>query len=207
MKDIIIIGCGGHAKSIVDIIEQNEEYKIVGFVDCNMDDNKMYRGYKIIGTDSQLKELYDKGIRYAAIGIGYLGTGELRDKVYSELKSNGFYIPSFVDHSAVLATDAQIGEGTIVGKMAIVNSAAIVGKMSIINSGAIIEHDCEIGDYTHIAIGARLCGDVKVGHHSFVGAGTTVIQGTKIGNECIIGANSTVLRDVPNLKKVYGIVK
>ena len=207
MNKIVIMGCGGHAKSIVDIIEKQGIYKIVGFIDKELKQGFSYRGYKIIGTDDDLQKIYLAGISNIVIGIGYLGDSNLRDKLYEQLKIIGYKIPVIVDPTAVIASDVVMDEGTVVCKRAVVNSGAKVGKMTIINTGALIEHECEVGAFSHISVGTILCGNVKIGNHCLVGAGSTVIQGIEIGIECIVGAGAVVLKNVLNGSKVYGVTK
>lgn len=207
MKKIVVIGCGGHAKSVIDIIECAGEYEIAGFVDRKKDESFSYRGYKIIAADKELDMLYKRGIEYAAVGIGYMGAGNLRQRMYDRLKEAGFCLPVLRDPSAVIACDVRAGEGTIIGKAAVLNSDAVIGKMSIINTAAIVEHECYVGDFTHIAVGAILCGNVTVGRNSFIGANSTVIQGCHIGEDVLIGAGSLVLNDVEKGQKKVGIIK
>lgn len=195
MEQILILGGGGHARSLADTLEREGHYKIAGYVinDVKNGDNI---DYPIIGTDGDLEDLFQSGIRNAAIGIGFLGKSDLREKLYKKLIDIGFYIPIVCDPSAVISKHTQIGEGTVIGKGAIINSGAIIGKMCIVNSGAIIEHDCTVGDFSHISVGSVLCGEVKVGEMTFVGANATVIQGKSIGEKCIIGAGTTVRHNV-----------
>ena len=40
MKKILIIGCGGHAKSCVEILEKLKEYQIIGLVNRDKHINK-----------------------------------------------------------------------------------------------------------------------------------------------------------------------
>lgn len=206
MEKVIILGCGGHAKSIVDMIEQQGNYEIAGFI-TNEYEGFNYRGYRIIGTDELLPQIFHDGVKNAVIAVGYLGNSKKRDSLYEMLKSIGFRLPVIIDPSAIIARDVMVGEGTVIGKGAIINSNATIGTMTIVNSGTIIEHDCEIGDFIHIAIGCVLCGHVKVKKHVFIGAGSNIIQGITVGENSIIGAGSTVITSVqPNLC-VYGIVK
>lgn len=205
MEDIVLVGFGGHAQSVIDSIEKNKYYHIVGFTDIVLD--KEYRGYKCLGTDDILQKYYDGGVKYAFVTVGYMGKGNIRDILYDMLVKIGFRLPAIVDPSATLAGDVIIGDGTFIGKKCVVNSAAQIGKMCIINTGAIVEHGNQIGDFTHIAVNSTLCGNVLVGDHSFIGANSTIIQDLKIGSKCIVGAGSTVLRDVPSCEKIYGIKK
>ncbi|MCI8550422.1 MAG: acetyltransferase [Lachnospiraceae bacterium] len=205
MKKIIMIGCGGHAKSMLDAIESEGEYEVVGFIGKDMPAEFSYRGYKIIGTDADMKRFYMDGIRHACIGIGYLGKGDARKKLYDSLKKIGFLLPPVIDATAVVARDVLIGEGSFVGKNAVINSAAVVGKMAIVNTGAIVEHDCVVGDFSHVAVSAVLCGGVEVGKGCFIGANAVARQGIKTGDFSIVGAGAVVVGDIPANVTVVGI--
>ena len=197
MEKIIVLGKGGHAKSVVDAIEREGKYQIAGYV-VNDEKNEEEADYPVIGKDEDLEELFAIGIHYATIGIGYLGKGTLRRKLYEKLKEIGYQLPIICDPSAVLSKKAEIEEGTFIGKNVIINAGAAVKKMCIINNGAIIEHDCSVGEFSHIAVGTVLCGGVCVGRDSLIGANATVIQGRKIDSGCIIGAGEVVRKNVLN---------
>lgn len=203
MEDIILVGFGGHAKSIADSIEQSGNYHIIGYTEqtlCNEVDS-----YKYLGTDDVLEEYFSKGVKYAVICVGYMGKGNIRDRLYAKLKSIGYELPVIVDKSAIIARNASIGEGTYIGKGAVVNASASIGEMCIINTKALIEHECKIGAFSHISVDAVLCGNVAVKKHSFIGANATVIQGIEIGENCVIGAGSIILNNVQAYKTVYGV--
>ena len=202
MEDIVIIGFGGHAKSVADSMIQTKKYNIVGYTDKE----NRHNGFVYLGTDECLPRIYSNGIHKAILGIGFLGNSRIRDKLVVILKKIGFEFPSIVDISATLARNVNLGEGCYVGKNAVINADSQIGSFCIINSGAIIEHENIIEDYSHVAVGSILCREVRVGNHTFIGAGSTVIQGIKIGENCIIGANSTVLTDIGDKMKVYGII-
>ena len=196
MEKIVILGNGGHAKSLIDIIEREKRYEIAGYVVNENDSESSGAKYPRLGEDAQLEQIFQSGIINAAIGVGYMGRSDLREKLWLQLKKIGFFLPVICDPSAVLAGDVRIGEGSFIGKGSIINANASVGKMCIINTGAIIEHDCEVGDFSHISVGSVLCGNVKVGAASFVGANATVIQGVSIGQGCTIGAGTTIRKNL-----------
>ncbi len=206
-EKIILLGCGGHAKSVADAVETSGDYEIAGFVDNIRNDEFEYRGYKIIGCDSQLQEIYNSGIHYACICVGFLGKGSVRNKLYTCLKEIGFYLPPIIDPSAILAADVKVGEGAFIGKRAVVNSNAAIGKMAIINTAAVIEHDCVIGDFSHIAVSSVICGEAHIQENSFVGANATIIQGMNVGIGAVIGAGSVVVKNVEeNMKFINKIL-
>lgn len=196
MGKIVVLGNGGHAKSLIDIIERQARYEIVGYVVNENDLKKSGVNYPCLGDDAQLEQIFQSGIKNAALGIGYLGKSALRERLWVKLKQIGFSLPVICDPSAVLAGDVRIGEGSFIGKGSILNANVSVGNMCIINTGAIIEHDCEVGDFSHISVGSVLCGEVKVGRSSFVGANATVIQGISIGNKCVVGAGTTIRKSL-----------
>ena len=202
MDDLVLIGGGGHARSVADSIEAGGKFHIVGYTDYINDACDL----PYLGTDDELKRIYDKGVHKAAICVGYLGKSLVRDKLYNVTKDIGFELPRIVDPSAIISPKSYIGEGTFIGKGVCINAGAQVGKCSIINTCAVIEHNNIVGNFTHIATGSILCGDVQIGNHVIVGANSTIIQGIIVGSNTIIGAGSTVLHNVSDNTTVYGVV-
>lgn len=196
MEDIILLGLGGHAHSVVDSIEQSGRYNIIGFLDTEEMQGKHFRDYTVLGTDDALKKYYDSGIRNAFVTIGFMGHGNIRNQLYERLRYIGYTVPNIIDGTAVVSKCAELEDGIFVGKNAVINADARIGKMCIINSGAVVEHDCEIGMFSHIAVGSVLCGGVLVGEQTLIGANATVIQEKKIGKCCIIGAGAIVNKDI-----------
>ena len=200
MEDIILIGSGGHAKGVIDTIERQNKYRIVGFIEKEENKGKKYKNYEVIGSDDDLEKLFlnGGGVKNAFICMAYLGTSDIRTRLYHRLKEVGFHLPIVVDETAVVAESAQIGEGSYIGRNAVVNGDAQVGKMCIINNGAVLEHDCVLGDFSHLSVGAVACGVVKIGEETFVGANATILQCLTVGNKVKVGTGAIVLGDVPD---------
>ena len=188
MEDIVLVVFGGHAKSVADCIEREGKYHIVGYTDMQESDSR----YSYLGTDEKLKAIFDDGVKNAAIGIGYMGKGAVRQHLYASLKQIGFYLPVITDPSAIVSSTAIVGEGTFIGKCSVINAEASIGKMAIINTKALVEHECVVDDFSHVAVGAVLCGQVKVGEAAFIGANATVIQCRQIESNTIVPAGATI---------------
>lgn len=188
MEDIVIVGFGGHAKSVADCIERMHKFNIVGYTDIEEHPSR----YRYLGTDDELESLYRSGVRKAILGIGYLGKGDVRRRLYNRLKDIGFELPIIVDPSAIVSETATIDEGTFIGKGAIINTESVIGKSVIVNTKALIEHECSIGDFSHVAVGATVCGQVKVGKNTLVGANSTIIQCVEVGDNQIVPAGTTL---------------
>lgn len=203
MEDIILLGFGGHAKSVIDCIERQGKYRIIGFLDKEDRGKISYRGYEVVGGDDDLPRFYDQGIRNAFVTVGFLGRSIVRNRLYDKVKQIGFCLPNIIDPSAVIAGDAALGEGNFIGKLAMINADVRIGSMCIINSGALIEHECQVGDFSHISVGTVLCGGVTVGRETFVGAGATLIQRTTVGDRCIVAAGVTLRKNVKDYEMAY----
>lgn len=188
MEDIILIGYGGHAKSVADCIEKQNEYRIIGYTE----QKEMKAKYTYLGTDDVLEEYFNKGVHNVAICLGYLGKGNHRERLYKLVKEIGYSLPIIKDDTAIISENVEIGEGTFIGKGAIINTEAKVGKMSIINTMALVEHECIVGDFAHIAVAAVLCGQVHIGEAAFIGANATVIQGRKVLSRQIVPAGVVI---------------
>lgn len=204
MEKIILIGAGGHAKTIADTIEKQNLFDIAGFIAPGKKREKFYRTYRIIGNDEELETLYESGVRHAFVCIGFMGNSAVREKIYEKLIQIGFHLPVIIDETAVVAEDARLGAGTYVGRNAALNTEVAVGKMCIINTAAIVEHESVVGDFSHIAVGAALCGQTEIGERVLIGANATVIQNVKVGRDSIVGAGSVVLKDIPPNCTVVG---
>ena len=198
---ILLIGGGGHCRSVIDTIVSAGQYREIGIVDEKTDNTL---GFPVVGKDADLPRLLDQGWTHAFVSLGSIGNPTVRKKLYNIIQEIGFKVPTIVDPSAVIARNVNLAEGVFVGKRVIVNANASIGMAAILNSGAIIEHDCQIGEFVHISPGAILCGNVQVDHDAHVGAGAVVKQQIHIGAKALIGAGSVVLQDIPAKTVAYG---
>jgi sugar O-acyltransferase (sialic acid O-acetyltransferase NeuD family) len=204
MEDILLIGGGGHCRSVLNSIKKLGNYNIVGILDTEDKVGKGIDGIKIIGTDEKMECLFFSGVKNAVITVGSIGNTGLRTELYNKLKGIGFNLPIIIDKTAIVDDNTILKEGIFVGKGAIINAGTTIEKCSIINSRAIVEHDCKIGEFVHLAPGSVLCGGVKIGDNTHIGANTTIIQGIEIGDNTLIGAGSVVVKDTGSFKKAYG---
>ena len=203
-KKLLLIGGGGHCKSVIPIIEETLEYEIVGISDKQENLNKKILKHSIIITDKEL-EKYDKKANYAFITLGSIKNAKKRENLYSKLKQIGYHFPIIQSKHSIISKYSNIEEGTVIMPGVVINPGVTIGKNCIINTGSIIEHDCKIDDHTHIAPGVTISGGVRIGKCSHIGTGTTIIQNIEITENCIIGAASLVLKDISDPGIYYGI--
>ncbi len=201
MRKLLLIGGGGHCHSVLDSVLSMGLFDVVGIVDNN---GHSFLGVKVVGSDDDIPHLLRKGWTEAFITVGSVGNTNTRRKTYDLIKHYGIHIVTIIDPTATIARATDIAEGVFVGKHAIINTGTVVHKCAIINSGVIVEHDCEIGEFSHISPGVVLCGDVSIASDTHVGAGSILRQQIKIGNNTIIGAGSAVVKNIPANVKAYG---
>lgn len=178
-EEIILVGGGGHCHSVIDIIELENKYLIIGIIDIKENIGKKVLGYEVIGTDEQLEGFF-KTCKNAFITIGHIKTNEVRKKIFNNLKRIGFKIPIIVSPLAYISKYAKVDEGSIIMHHAIVNVNAVIGKNCIINTKALVEHDVVVEDNCHISTASVLNGEVLVKENTFYGSNATSKQGIEI---------------------------
>jgi len=198
MKQIILIGAGGHCVSCVDVIEMQRKFKIVGLID-NKKKNFLLN-YKIIGRDKELKK-FSKKIQYALITAGHIKNSKIREKLFKKVSNYGFKFPSIISPLSYVSKHAIIGEGTIVMHGSIINAGVKIGKNCIINSKSLIEHDVVIEDHCHISTRSTVNGNVMIKKNSFVGSCSIIKQNLKIGKNCFINANLFLKKNLKDNSK------
>lgn len=200
---LIMIGAGGHARVLEEALNE-VGFELSGFVAPSAKGSRLSEGVEWLGDDNVLLT-EGPGEVLLINGIGSAGNTAARKGVFESYKNAGFDFLQIVAETANVSDSAVLVEGVQVLAGAIVNTDAEVSDNTIINTGAIVEHHSRIGASCHVATGATICGDVTVGDSTHIGAGATVIQGIKIGAKCIIGAGAVVISDVPDGHTAVGV--
>lgn len=198
---IILIGGGGHCKSVIDVIEQEAKYKIAGIIDTKELLGSEVLGYKVIGCDDDLANLRAE-FAYAIVTIGHIKSNVLRVKLFHLLKQLDFHMPTIISPLAYVSKHAFVDEGSIIMHHALVNAAAKVGKNCIINTKALIEHDAIIEEHCHISTGAIVNGGTVVKPNTFFGSNAMARENIEIGSNVTIGGGMIVMKNIPNYMTV-----
>lgn len=193
--NLIVVGAGGHALSCIDVIEQENKYKIIGLIGLEGQVGNTVAGYEVLGTDKELKKILAL-CDNAFIAVGQIKDPKIRIKIYENLTKIGFSLPSIISPKAYVSSRAKIGKASIVLHGATINSMAYIGNNTIINSHALIEHGVQVGDHCHISTGVILNGDVLIGSRTFIGSGTVIKQNISIGVDNFVNMGSIVTENV-----------
>ena len=200
-KPLIIIGNGGHASILTEIlVSQNE--KILGFTAPANEENSFNILY--LGNDNVIIN-YPPSEVELVLGIGSIGSSSLREKIYNHFTSLNYQFKSVIHSSAIIASSVRLGQGVQVMAGAILQTNTTIADNTIINTGAVIDHDCMIESHIHVAPGCKLSGGVHVQSGTHIGTGATIIQGIHIGSNCLIGAGAVVVKNIQDHLKVIGV--
>lgn len=191
-EDLILVGGGGHCRSVIDVIEAEGRFRVAGIVDAPEKMGEQICGYPITATDDDLPTLAQT-YQYFLVTVGQVKSGAIRTRLFHQIKKLGGILPTLIAPTAYVSKHAIIGEGTVIMHRAFVNAGARVGVNGIINTAALIEHDAQIGNFCHISTGAVVNGTGVVGDGCFVGSNAVLAHGVQLSSGGIIGAGAVVL--------------
>lgn len=181
MKNLYLIGGGGHCKACIDVIESLNLYKIKGIFDREENLGKTVLGHEIIGVDEDVAQ-YNSDENYFLITVGQIKSANLRMKLF-DLNLN---YATIISNKAYVSKHSTVGEGTIVMHDAFIGPNVKIGKNNIINTKALIEHDSQIGDHCHISTAAIINGDCSIGDEVFVGSNSVLKNNISVPSKTII---------------------
>lgn len=199
MKNLVIIGAGGYAKSVLDSVD-HMNFKMIGFLDDIKLKGEMHQGYPILGDSLDTLENAESYVYFVAIG-----NNSKRKAWFDKLKARNLSLINVIDHSALVSHHATIGEGSFIGKLAIVNHGSSVGDNCVINTRALVEHGCHIGNHVNVSTNCTLNGDVVCREGCFVGSGVVVNGQLTIGEWSLVGSGAVVIKDVESHSTVVGV--
>ena len=189
-KNIVLVGGGGHCISVIDIIENGNEYNILGILDSNVSENNIL-GYKVLGGDNLIPKLVNENT-YFLITVGQIKSFSIRKNIAKNLTENNAKLATVISCLAYVSKHAQIEEGTIIMNHAVVNAKSKIGKNCIINTKANIEHGVSIGEFCHISTCAVVNGESVIGKGTFIGSNATISNNILIKDNSIISAGKFI---------------
>jgi len=197
-RQLIIIGAGGHASSIVNVAF-SLSYSIFGFIHSQKAGQSFF-DRPIFGDLREINAL-DTYDFFLALGDNYL-----REKYLNETLQRFPYLnfPSLIHPTADVSPFSKIGNGTLVMPNSVIGPNALIGSFCILGSQSCVGHSSLLADFSSLSPAATLAGAVNVGLRSAVGLGAKVREKVKIGNDSVLGANSFLNKDLPNNVVAFG---
>ena len=198
-KELVIIGASGQGKVVADIALKLQKYEKIVFLDDNTE-TKDCMGIPVVGSSKDIEKYINEADVFVAIG-----NAKIRRKIMEELELKGATIPTLIHPKAVISEWVTIGAGTVLMAGAVVNANTVIGKGCIINTCSSVDHDCCLGDFVHIAVGAHIAGTVKIGNEVFVGAGVVIKNNVNVCENCVVGAGAAVVKDIGESGTYVGV--
>ena len=205
MRDLVIVGNGGHAKVVIDILEERGDYNILGIITKNKGDEISIGSYQVLGDDNLLKELFNQGVKFAVIGVGGFTDNIRRKRIYENLKNIGFQIISAIHPTASISRTVLMGEGNVVFSGVVINPYVRMGNNVIVATGSTIDHDSEIKDHSLISAGVTVGAETKIEEEVLLALGSKVISGVTICKGTLIGAGALVTRGISEPGTYFGM--
>lgn len=197
MTKLILIGAGGHAKSVADSISDSQ-VELCGFIDEHK--TGTYLGKPVFGSD--IRQVPDYRSYTYFVSIGDIQIRKLWFERIAELQLQTLNI---IDSTALISPSARLGTGNFIGKMAVINADVVMGDNNVVNTRALIEHECRIGSHIHLSTNSVINGNVEVEDGVFFGSSATSNGQLRIGHDAVVGSGSVVIREVEPCTTVVGV--
>ncbi|WP_324025432.1 NeuD/PglB/VioB family sugar acetyltransferase [Maribacter sp. BPC-D8] len=204
MQNVIIFGASGHGSVVLDCLEKEGRYNVIGFVDSFKEKGTRINGYQVLGTEIDLPYLINRfNIKGGIVAIGDNWTRKLIVDKISKIVPDFNFINT-IHPKAILGKDVLLGCGNVFMPGAIVNANSIVHDFCILNSNSILEHDCVMSSYSSLAPSSCCGGNVILGSFTSICIGTSIVNGIEIGEHSVIGAGSLVVDHFGDNIVAYG---
>lgn len=187
MKNISILGAGGHTRSSINLINQHFENVVLNIYDDNFDSKKVeyINSIELVGKISDIGDNIFLSI----------GDNKKREE-YFNLFYNNILKQNLIHKKAFIENNIKIGLSNQIFANVYINSLVEIGDNNILNTSSILEHEVKIGNHNHISIGAKLCGRVTIGNNCFIGSGAIIIDKVFICDNVIVGAGTVVIGNI-----------
>lgn len=201
-QSIILFGAGGHAKSVISVLQVQAKWQLAGLLEENAAvTERQVLGYPVLGDQSQLDNLYKAGITNGFVAIG---NNAERGRIANMLIEHGFELVSIIHPSACLMTDCVVEEGTFIHALTLIGPECHIGRNTIVQPHTTLGHEGRIGECVQFCPGVHVGGKSVIGNYCFFGPGAVIYPGVKIGSHVSVGANSVINKDVPAHSVIAG---
>lgn len=181
----IFYGCGGHCRSVVDVLLSNDPDAELVFIDGKAEPGEKLFGFPVIKNAGPEN----------ADGIFLtIGSNKARHDKFEIIDKNNLI--TIISKFSYVSRSAEIGKGCFVGNFAHIGPQVSIGANTIINTGSVVEHEVKIGSHCHIGPNSVISGRTVIGDMVFIGVGATVIDKIHICSDVMVGGGAAVVKDI-----------
>jgi acetyltransferase EpsM len=194
---ILVLGGGGHCKSVVGGLLASGLHVAGVLADSPQSWGKEIQGVSILGPFSDL-------VRYPNCSA-VIALGDNADRRLVAERFPDAHWASVCYPQVYINPTARIGAGTVVLSGAAVGPDVIIGTHAIVSANTSVGHDTILEDYAHLAPAAQVGGGARVGRGAMLGMGSIVCPKIKIGEWAVLGAGAVAVTDIPARCRAFGI--
>ncbi len=182
VRRLLIVGAGGHGRSVAEAVELSGVFEIAGFADDGWPGLEQVWHYAVLGRADDLSTLRS----HADAAIVAIGNNSVRAELGARLNACGFDLATVVHPAACVSSRAMVGAGVSIMAGAVVGTEARLGEGVIVNAGAVVDHHAIAEDYSHLSVGACIAGSSVLGRGAWLQAGAAIGYGTRVEPGAII---------------------
>ena len=203
---VVIIGAGGHAREVAEILSHQEREgagpRVIGFVVDDPENHAAEVGrLPVLGDWSWFGGADLDGLAVVCA----VGLPQARKRLVERAAAKGLPFARAVSPLAYLSREAKVGQGAMIFPHTFASAGSSVGDHAVVNVGASVSHDARVGRYCTLGPGARLAGNVSVGEGCYLGINSSVIERVSIGEWATVGGGACVTRDLPDNVTAVGL--
>jgi sugar O-acyltransferase (sialic acid O-acetyltransferase NeuD family) len=181
---LLILGAGGHGRSVAEAAMLSGQYVLAGFVDDGMAVGSPIWHTSVLGSTADLKA-------YAALCdkvVVAIGNNALRESLVTRLVGLGFELTTVIHPKAIVSPSAVIGQGCAIMAGAIVGTEAQLGLGVIANCGSVVDHHAQVHDFGHLGVNACMAGGAILGRKAWMQAGSALGYGAHVPADVVLAA-------------------
>ncbi len=188
MATLLILGAGGHGRAVADAALASGAWTRVIAAGRNPAPtaSELLPGVEIVP--------WDRALEIANAVHVAIGDAHAREREAVALRPG--MLAGVVHPRASISAHARVSAGCFIAAQSVVGPCASLGVSVIVNHGAVVDHDVEVGDYSHIAPLVALGGAVRIGRCVFMGSGASVLPGRRIADGIVVGSGAVVIDDL-----------
>ncbi|EEH69372.1 MULTISPECIES: PglD-related sugar-binding protein [Acinetobacter] len=167
---LLILGAGGHGKSVAEAALLSGQWRSIVFADDSWPQRTEVAGFPIVANIDKIPTL----ISTITAAIPAVGNNQVRQAWFQKLKDLGIPIATIIHPSAIISSRTMVGEGVCILAGCIVGIDVRVEDGVIVNITSAIDHDCMIGMFSHLSVGVKITGNKEVAPFTFLAAGSVL---------------------------------
>ncbi len=201
--DVLIIGDGPYARSVIDLIHQVGTHNVIGTVPVETHATSVME-ITVVGHLDRFEDvLVRMDARQVLVAIEDVGTRMNVTQRIARMVPEMEFV-SVVHPSAVLGSAVSVGSGTVIMAGTHIDAGTTIGDHNLIAANACIGAESVLGNFVSIGPGASLGHGCHVGSGSAIGSNAALVNKIIIGTHCVVGPCAAVIENVPDLHVAVG---